>query len=92
MTDRKTADDHFARIWAEYDQAMAERSAKWSRLMSGRDASGTHGIQMFSIRREQGRLAELAHAVRLLASEPDRAGPWQPGLVAVLMRGSPRRP
>ena len=30
--------------------------------MTGRDASGTYGIQMFSIRREQGRLAELAPA------------------------------
>ncbi len=68
----------------EEAEAMAERSAEWSRLMSGRDASGTYGIQMFSIRREQGRLAELAPAVRLLASEPERAGPWQPGLVAVL--------
>ncbi len=64
--------------------AMAQRSEEWSRLMSGRDASGTYGIQMFSIRREQGRLAELAPAVRLLAGRPERVGPWQPGLVAVL--------
>jgi len=65
-------------------EAMAQRSEEWSRLMSGRDASGTYGIQMFSIRREQGRLAELAPAVRLLAGEAERNGPWQPGLVAVL--------
>jgi DNA-binding CsgD family transcriptional regulator/tetratricopeptide (TPR) repeat protein len=65
-------------------EAKALRSEEWGRLMSGRDASGTYGIQMFSIRREQGRLAELAPAVRLLAGEPERIGPWQPGLVAVL--------
>jgi DNA-binding CsgD family transcriptional regulator/tetratricopeptide (TPR) repeat protein len=65
-------------------EAKAQRSEEWGRLMSGRDASGTYGIQMFSIRREQGRLAELAPAVRLLAGEPERVGPWQPGLVAVL--------
>ncbi len=65
-------------------EAKANRSEEWGRLMSGRDASGTYGIQMFSIRREQGRLAELAPAVRLLAGEPERVGPWQPGLVAVL--------
>ena len=52
--------------------------------MTGRDATGSHGIQMFGIRREQGRLAELAPAVRILAGEVDREGPWRPGLVAVL--------
>jgi DNA-binding CsgD family transcriptional regulator/tetratricopeptide (TPR) repeat protein len=66
-------------------EAMAERSRDWGRLLVGRDASGTHGIQMFGIRREQGRLAELAPAVRILAGAADREGPWRPGLVAVLV-------
>lgn len=65
-------------------EAMAGRSRDWGRLLTGRDASGTHGIQMFGVRREQGRLAELAPVVRILASEADREGPWRPGLVAVL--------
>lgn len=65
-------------------EEMAGRSNEWSRLLTGRDASGTYGIQMFGIRREQGRLAELAPAVRILAGNPDRQGPWRPGLVAVL--------
>jgi DNA-binding CsgD family transcriptional regulator/tetratricopeptide (TPR) repeat protein len=65
-------------------EAMAERSHDWGRLLIGRDASGSHGIQMFGIRREQGRLAELAPAVRILAGADDRDGPWRPGLVAVL--------
>jgi DNA-binding CsgD family transcriptional regulator/tetratricopeptide (TPR) repeat protein len=65
-------------------EAMAGRSHDWGRLLTGRDASGTHGIQMFGVRREQGRLAELAPAVRILAGEADREGPWRPGLVAVL--------
>lgn len=65
-------------------EAMAERSHEWSRLLTGRDASGTYGIQMFSIRREQGRLAELAPAVRILAGQAEREGLWRPGLVAVL--------
>ena len=39
---------------------------------------------MFGVRREQGRLAELAPAVRILAGQADRQGPWRPGLVAVL--------
>lgn len=82
--------EHYGSAVALGDGALAEaeqraiRSNEWSRLLSGRDASGTFGIQMFGIRREQGRLAELAPAMRILAGDPDRTGPWQPGLVAVL--------
>ncbi len=65
-------------------EAMAGRSSEWSRLLTGRDASATYGIQMFSIRREQGRLAELAPAVRILSGDSGRDGPWRPGLIALL--------
>jgi DNA-binding CsgD family transcriptional regulator len=60
-------------------EALAQRSNEASRLLSGRDASGVHGIQMFSLRREQGRLAELAPLLRMLGG-----GAWRPGLVALL--------
>jgi DNA-binding CsgD family transcriptional regulator len=63
--------------------AMAHRSHEWSRLLTGRDASGVYGIQMFDIRREQGRLAELAPVIRVLAGQV--AGAWRPGLVSVLV-------
>ena len=53
----------------EEAEAAAHRSHEWSRLLTGRDASGVYGIQMFSIRREQGRLAEVAPVVRILAGE-----------------------
>jgi DNA-binding CsgD family transcriptional regulator len=65
-------------------ETMAVRSREYGELLTGRDASGTFGIQMFSVRREQGRLAELAPAVRILAGGSDREGPWRPGLIAVL--------
>ncbi|HXZ58012.1 MAG TPA: AAA family ATPase [Gaiellaceae bacterium] len=65
-------------------ESMAGRSHEWSQLLTGRDASGVYGIQMFSIRREQGRLAELAPLVRVLAAGAERSGPWRPGLVALL--------
>jgi DNA-binding CsgD family transcriptional regulator/tetratricopeptide (TPR) repeat protein len=65
-------------------EAMAEHSHDWARLLTGRDASGTHGIQMFGVRREQGRLAELAPVIRILAGEAEREGPWRPGLAVVL--------
>jgi len=81
--------EHYASTLALCDgdlaaaEAAAVRSHEWSRLLTGRDASGVYGIQMFNIRREQGRLAELAPVVRVLASG-DRAGAWRPGLIAVL--------
>ena len=65
-------------------EAKAQRSYEWGRLLTGRDVSGPHGIQMFSLRREQGRLAEIAPVVRVLAREGRVSGPWRPGLAAVL--------
>ena len=41
-------------------EVAAQRSREWSRLLTGRDASGIYGIQMFTIRREQCRLGGLA--------------------------------
>jgi DNA-binding CsgD family transcriptional regulator len=64
-------------------EALAQRAHAWSRLLTGRDASGVHGIQMFSVRREQDRLAELAPVMRLLASGSETH--WRPGLAALLV-------
>jgi DNA-binding CsgD family transcriptional regulator len=81
--------EHYASALALCDGDLAEaeaaalRSHEWSRLLTGRDASGVYGIQMFGLRREQGRLAELAPVVRLLAAE-QRGSSWGPGLAAVL--------
>ena len=68
----------------EAAEAAAQQSLEWGRLLSGRDTSGPYGIQMFSIRREQGRLAELAPVVRILAAGERDGGPWRPGLAALL--------
>jgi DNA-binding CsgD family transcriptional regulator len=65
-------------------ESAAERSREWSRWLTGRDASGVHGIQMFGLRREQGRLAELAPVVRVLAGRDRPGGAWRPALVAVM--------
>ena len=64
-------------------ERAAERSRDWGQLLTGRDASGIYGIQMFGIRREQGRLAELAPVIRILATEGG-GDAWRPGLVALL--------
>jgi DNA-binding CsgD family transcriptional regulator/tetratricopeptide (TPR) repeat protein len=65
-------------------ETAAERSREWGRLLVGRDASGVYGIQMFGVRREQGRLAELAPVIRVLAADDRAGGAWRPGLVATL--------
>jgi DNA-binding CsgD family transcriptional regulator len=65
-------------------EAAARRSHEWSRLLTGRAASGIYGIQMFGIRREQGRLAELAAAARVLARAESSAGAWRPGFAVLL--------
>ncbi len=65
-------------------EAAAERSREWGQLLVGRDASSVYGIQMFGVRREQGRLAELAPVMRVLAAGDRGGGAWRPGLAAML--------
>ncbi|HEY7732541.1 MAG TPA: AAA family ATPase [Gaiellaceae bacterium] len=65
-------------------EEQAHRSHEWSRQLIGRDASGVYGILMFGVRREQGRLPELAPVVRLLARPDRHSGPWRPALAVVL--------
>ena len=65
-------------------ETAAERSREWGRLLRGREASGSYGIQMFAIRREQGRLAELAPAARSLAAAKGGDGAWRPAFAALL--------
>jgi DNA-binding CsgD family transcriptional regulator/tetratricopeptide (TPR) repeat protein len=65
-------------------ETAAQRSHEWSHLLTGRRASGIYGIQMFGIRREQGRLAEIAGVTRALAGSERSSGVWRPGLAALL--------
>jgi DNA-binding CsgD family transcriptional regulator len=65
-------------------EAAAEDSREWGQLLVGRDASSVYGIQMFGVRREQGRLAELAPVMRVLAAGDRGGGAWRPGLAAML--------
>jgi DNA-binding CsgD family transcriptional regulator len=64
-------------------ETLARRSHECGQLLSGRDASGAYGIQMFGIRREQGRLAEIAPVMRILAGDPARDGAWRPSMIAL---------
>jgi DNA-binding CsgD family transcriptional regulator len=66
-------------------EVMAARSYEAGQLLTGRDASGTYGVQMFSLAREQGRLARLAPMMKIIAAGDRQTGPWLPGLVSLLV-------
>jgi DNA-binding CsgD family transcriptional regulator len=44
--------------------------------------AGVYGLQMYALRREQGRLAEVAPILRAVAAAPDQTV-WRPGLAAL---------
>ena len=45
--------------------------------------AGVYGLQMFAIRREQGRLAEVLPLMRMLSARPDEQAMWRPGLAVL---------
>ncbi len=65
-------------------EADAESSHQWSRLLTGRAATGIYGIQMFSIRREQGRLEQFAGPITAYAGSDLASNVWLPGFAALL--------
>jgi DNA-binding CsgD family transcriptional regulator/tetratricopeptide (TPR) repeat protein len=48
---------------------------------AGLDASGAYGLEMFMVRRAQGRLEEMRPVLQLLARNGGVGGVWRPGLV-----------
>ena len=66
-------------------EAAAKRADELARRIEA-GPSAAYGIQMFSIRREQGRLAEIAPVVRLVASGEIGTGGvvWRPALAVLL--------
>jgi DNA-binding CsgD family transcriptional regulator len=65
----------------------AERAANRARALgeSGHIAfdAGVYGLQMFAIRREQGRLAEVLPLLQGLSARQDDQSVWRPGLTAL---------
>lgn len=51
--------------------------------MPGLDAAGVYGVQMFTLRREQGRLEEVGALVRHFVQANAKANVWRPGLALV---------
>jgi tetratricopeptide (TPR) repeat protein len=62
---------------------FATEGLKLGRLTLGDQVEGVYGIQMFSIRREQGRLAEVAPVVKRLIDEKPNEKTWLPGFALI---------
>ncbi len=80
---------HFAAVSAllagEYEAAERAVEDAYSAV---KDATlgpylGIYGMQMFAIRREQGRLAEIAPLVKRFVSENPEESVWKPGLMLI---------
>jgi DNA-binding NarL/FixJ family response regulator len=72
----------FALMEGRFDAAarLIEQALQIGRRMPGLDASGVYGMQMFTLRCEQGRLRELAPLVRNFVNAMPKAATWRPGL------------
>lgn len=64
-------------------EEWAQRALAFGARMPGLDAAGIYGVQMFSIRREQGRLKELQPLVAHFVRTTPQAARWRPGLALV---------
>ena len=64
-------------------ERLAEEAHEMGRRGQGEHVEGVYGMQMFTIRREQGRLAEVAPVIkRLLDEDPDEPA-WRPGFALI---------
>jgi len=64
-------------------ERFAERALDAARDIHGEVAHGVYGVQMFTIRREQGRLAEVAPLFRRFLDENPQDAAWRPGLALI---------
>ena len=64
-------------------EELAERCHDLSGAMAGEDTSGTFGLRMFLVRREQGRLEGMAPLLAHLQASNPRDAFWAPGLAVM---------
>jgi DNA-binding CsgD family transcriptional regulator/tetratricopeptide (TPR) repeat protein len=64
-------------------EAMAEEANTLSGFLSGNDAAGGYGVQLFTIRREQGRLDEARPLVEAVARLGREGATWRPALAVL---------
>jgi len=64
-------------------ETCAEQAVERGRLSQGEKAEGVYGMQMFTIRREQARLAEVAPVVKRLMEDERTRAVWRPGFALI---------
>jgi DNA-binding CsgD family transcriptional regulator len=64
-------------------QRLAQRTLDIGARMPGLDAAGVYGVQMFTLRREQGRLNEVGPLVGHFVQTNAQGNTWRPGLALI---------
>jgi class 3 adenylate cyclase len=64
-------------------EAYAEAALDAGQNVQGQNAAGVYGVQMFTLRREQGRLAEVAPLLKRFVDNNPGETVWRPGLTVV---------
>jgi len=64
-------------------ERLAQEALAMGQRLQMENAAGIFGLQMFTLRREQGRLKELEPVVRYFVQQHSVAGSWRPGLALV---------
>jgi len=67
----------------EDSERLAQQALAFGQSMETEAASGIFGIQMFAVRREQGRLKEIEPVVRVFLQQHSADGAWRPGLAVI---------
>lgn len=64
-------------------ERLAQQAFTIGKSLRGQDTLGVFGVQIFTIRREQGRLQEVAPAVRHFVQNSPQSARWRPGLAVI---------
>jgi class 3 adenylate cyclase/tetratricopeptide (TPR) repeat protein len=64
-------------------EGLANEASELGQRLQTQNTSGIFALQMFTLRREQGRLKELAQVVRYFVQQHGAAASWRPGLALI---------
>ena len=64
-------------------EALAVQALRCGQRFDRANAAGIFGVQMFTLRRHQGRLGELAPVLRQFLGKTSPSGTWHPGLAVL---------
>lgn len=64
-------------------ERLAQEALAVGQSLQTENAAGVFGLQMFTLRREQGRLRELEPSVRYFVQQHTAAAAWRPGLALI---------